>query len=238
MPSEEVANLSILTFIHAVIHRWVVLMSGGIVTVALGIFERVSGRNIPLWAYVCVLIAFAFSACYLAWRDAQRKLAKKKPDINGEVKTVYFVKIAKLVKSDSEHMHWDFHFTIHVYLANHGAPTTIEQFKLRLKSNERWYDGEKESDPEFTALGAVEHDDIEKDNDESLEHTRRGWLRFVVREVQAAKNESEMELELYVIDKDKTLYPLTSLPQFKWEANPVEIKQAKARSFERARRKF
>jgi hypothetical protein len=47
-------------------------MSGGIITVALGIFERLSGKNIALWLYIAVLIFFAFLGCFLAWRDSQK----------------------------------------------------------------------------------------------------------------------------------------------------------------------
>lgn len=48
-------------------------MSGGIITVALGVFERISGKTVPLWLYGATLIFFAFLACYLAWRESQRQ---------------------------------------------------------------------------------------------------------------------------------------------------------------------
>jgi hypothetical protein len=50
-------------------------MSGGVVMVALSIFERLSGKSVPLWVYGFVLLFFAFLACYLAWRDSQKALA-------------------------------------------------------------------------------------------------------------------------------------------------------------------
>jgi len=51
-------------------------MSGGVVTVALNMFERLSGKDIPLWVYACILIFFLFLACYLAWRDERTKVAE------------------------------------------------------------------------------------------------------------------------------------------------------------------
>lgn len=62
-------------------------MSGGIITVALGLYERWSQKNIPVGAYVAVIICFALSACYLAWRDAQIELRQSKD--NPELKIVF-----------------------------------------------------------------------------------------------------------------------------------------------------
>lgn len=78
------AGTNILIFLRAVCRHWVALLSGGLITVALGLLERLSGRNIPLWTYGCVLTFFAFSACYLAWRDAARR---NKPNLIFEVDT-------------------------------------------------------------------------------------------------------------------------------------------------------
>lgn len=51
-------------------------MSGGIITVLLGVFERFSGKNVPLWVYGAILIFFAFLAFYLAWRDARKAVTQ------------------------------------------------------------------------------------------------------------------------------------------------------------------
>jgi hypothetical protein len=64
---------TVLAFLRAVGSHWTTLMSGGIITVALGLFERLSGKNVPLWLYIAVLIFFAFLACFLAWRDSQKE---------------------------------------------------------------------------------------------------------------------------------------------------------------------
>jgi hypothetical protein len=72
---ESKTSTSVFAFIRAVSRHWLTLMGGGAITVALGVFERFSGKNVPLWVYVSILIFFVFFACYLAWRDAKRELA-------------------------------------------------------------------------------------------------------------------------------------------------------------------
>jgi len=72
---ESKNSTNVFAFIRAVSHHWLTLMGGGAITVALGVFERFSGKNVPLWVYVTVLILFVFFACYLAWRDARKELA-------------------------------------------------------------------------------------------------------------------------------------------------------------------
>jgi hypothetical protein len=39
--------------------------------VLVSIFEKISGKNIPLWIYLVLLALLFCTACYLAWRDAQ-----------------------------------------------------------------------------------------------------------------------------------------------------------------------
>lgn len=67
---------SLWWFIKAIGSHWVTLMSGGLVTVALGVFAGLSGRNVPRWVYVTELIGFVFWGCYLAWRDRKRNEAR------------------------------------------------------------------------------------------------------------------------------------------------------------------
>jgi len=50
------------------------LMSGGLVSVALGVFNYLSPWPVPKWIYGAILVLFLVMACYLTWRDAQRKL--------------------------------------------------------------------------------------------------------------------------------------------------------------------
>jgi hypothetical protein len=128
----------------------------------------------------------------------EEKAKREKPDITGKTNEIYLEKLAngELCRSNPEYMYWNFHFIINVYLANHEAPTTIEQFKLVLRAGERSYNGEKESDAEWRAWGTGELIDIEKLNDVPLEHTRNGSLWFAVMGVQDTKDKSEIELEL------------------------------------------
>jgi hypothetical protein len=72
MSKPERNSTDIGAFAQAVGHHWITLMGGGVITVAVGVFERVSGKNVPLWVYGCILVFFAFLACYLAWRDERR----------------------------------------------------------------------------------------------------------------------------------------------------------------------
>lgn len=69
-------STTIWAFTRAVGNHWTTLMSGGVITVALGICERLSGKAVSLWVYGGTLIFFTVLACYLAWRDAQKELAK------------------------------------------------------------------------------------------------------------------------------------------------------------------
>ncbi|HZS09760.1 MAG TPA: hypothetical protein VFD58_33345 [Blastocatellia bacterium] len=48
----DYSNISILDFIRATGRHWVALMSGGVVTVLIGIYAYFSGRNIPLCNYL------------------------------------------------------------------------------------------------------------------------------------------------------------------------------------------
>jgi len=72
MAEPQSARTSFLAFLREVGKHWSTLMSGGVITVALGIFERLSGKAIPLWVYGCVLVCFVFLACYLAWRNERQ----------------------------------------------------------------------------------------------------------------------------------------------------------------------
>lgn len=73
MREPEANSTSFGTFLLAVKRHWLTLAGGGLIMViVLPLFERLSGKNVPTWVYITVLIAFALWACFLAWRDAQR----------------------------------------------------------------------------------------------------------------------------------------------------------------------
>lgn len=172
----------------------------------------------------------------------EEKAARAEPDITGKIKGVYFEWWANgELSKNSEQMYFDYHFIVNVYVANRGAATTIEQFKVVLKAGEHSYDGEREKDAHdvkekemnWREWGAGELDDLEKSNDIPLEHTRNGSLWFVVKGVPNTEDKSEMELELSVIDKDGTSYKLDTFPHSKWEKNPflheAQVKEYRAR---------
>ena len=62
---------SVGAFFLAVKRHWVTLVGGCTVIVLIGIFEKISGKNIPLWIYLGLLTLLFCTACYLAWRDAR-----------------------------------------------------------------------------------------------------------------------------------------------------------------------
>lgn len=70
MPESE-NSTSVLAFIGAVWRHWLTLMSGGLITVALGIFNYLSPWPVPKWLYGVIIVLFVVMGCYLAWRDAQ-----------------------------------------------------------------------------------------------------------------------------------------------------------------------
>jgi hypothetical protein len=165
----------------------------------------------------------------------EEKAKNTKPDIQGEVIEVFFDKSYSLIHSgptDSEefrHYH-DFFFTVRVYVMNQGAATTIKGFKFVLRSNGNSKDGAKESLKDYFverrenaytfATGQIIQDalvDIEDLNDQPLEHSRNGWLRFGVEGIPEIK--SDMEIELSVIDKKGDSHLLNSLPQLRWQQN-------------------
>lgn len=59
-------------------------------------------------------------------------------------------------------------------------------------------------------------------NDVSLEHSRKGWLRFVVNGVKSMETyeaEPEQAIEFEVIDKRRVPHRLQALPQSEWKRN-------------------
>src|SRR5215217_6177665 len=73
MAESEHADSNALAFLRALKGHWLTLMSGGVITVALGIFERLSGKNLPLWVYAVIVLSFVVIASYLAFRDERQK---------------------------------------------------------------------------------------------------------------------------------------------------------------------
>jgi len=110
-----------------------------------------------------------------------------------------------------------------VYLANHGAPTTLEHLKLTLKANAQPYKGMKLSLADFYVVRPGLKDplkDIEDSNDMPLDYTRRGWVRFVVRGVKRYDEDRPvLELELEAVDKDEVAHRLITPVESEWSEN-------------------
>ena len=144
-PQELPAN--IIGFLRAVGSHWVSLMGGGIITVALGMYAYFSGRNIPPYIYIPVIIIFVFFGCYLAWRDSQTELVKLG---NKEARTRAFQieRLRELIK-DYNHIdegiygsrdlaNWGkaiksrtYHERAKGFLGQHFGDSAVEQFKER-----------------------------------------------------------------------------------------------------------
>jgi hypothetical protein len=71
------AVASFRNFLRAVASHWVVLVGGSTVIVLLGVGERLSGRNVPLWVYIFLLIALALWAGFMAWRDERNRVIER-----------------------------------------------------------------------------------------------------------------------------------------------------------------
>ena len=148
--------------------------------------------------------------------------------ICGRINAVYFKRDFDIDNSiplkDNRYI---FYFILHTYIANHGAPTGIDRFRLVLKANGEPYEAQRlpltgcrwiRSDAEEN----LSERDIESENDVTLTDTRRGWLQFVVHGVREIEDESALEIALDVIDKDQDLNRLNSLADSKWIENSMK----------------
>lgn len=155
-------------------------------------------------------------------------LARFDREIGGKIQEIYFQTNLDLINSHSVsdgnyERYYDLFFVMRVYVANHGAPTSIERFRLVVKVNEVPHEGVKQRLTGFNVIrpGVQESlADIEDSNDTTLEHTRNGWVRFVVHGVKRYdEDKPQLGIELDVIDKFGTPCRLTSLPQSDWKAD-------------------
>jgi len=167
-------------------------------------------------------------------RDSLKKQFEKlaRPDIHGELKEVLFEKEINLntslvISQDCYFYYW---FYLRLYIANEGAATSIERYRLVLKTKESIHEGQRLSlrgysihDAMNGGLGVENLIDIEDQNDVAFEHTRNGWVCFGVPSVKSDKNDGsdeEMEIEVEVIDKTKTPHALGRSARHEWRENP------------------
>jgi hypothetical protein len=118
---------------------------------------------------------------------------------------------------------YDLFFVLHVYLVNHGAPTSIERFKLSVRVGDQVYEAERQplaglrirrnGETDFKSL-----DDVEELNGVSFaDDARNGWLRFRVPDVKRYQEDKpKLELELDAIDKNEDANRLRVISQSKW----------------------
>lgn len=146
-------------------------------------------------------------------------------EIGGKIGEIYFQSKINLRDSHiiSEDNYYDLFFVMRTYIANHGAPTTIERFRLAVTANGTSYEGEKQPLAGFHVIRLGFRDplfDIEDSNDEILTDTRRGWLRFVVRGVKRYDEDNpELGIELDVIDKNEEPNRVTPLARSEWRGH-------------------
>lgn len=149
-------------------------------------------------------------------------LSQFKAPISGRINAVYFHHELDLnntvpLKDDR----CIFYFILHTYIANHGAPTGIDRFRLILKANEETYQGTRLplTGCRWIRPGAEEHlseKDIELQNDVTLTDVRRGWLQFAVHGVKEVEDDSVLEIAVDVIDKNGDVNRLNSSSRKKW----------------------
>lgn len=146
--------------------------------------------------------------------------------ISGRINLVYFTHEADLVNSKAGDIRDSLYFIMHVYIANHSKPTSIDRFRLTLHADGQSYEGKRLplTDCRWIRQGAEEHlseRDIESQNDVTLTDTRRGWLQFAVHGVKGAEH-GTLATALDIIDKDNGANRLNSLSQNKWNKNSME----------------
>jgi hypothetical protein len=230
--SQDNTELRFRRFLKDVGNHWVELMSGGLITVALGFIERLSGRNFPLYVYLCVVFFFIMLACFRAWRDAQKRtqdiqeqLEKEYaqnlfPEIKAELKEVYLDPTVAESKREGEAC-FDYYITLNVYLVNtRPAPTSVESFGLRVKTNTGEYEAVRTSldglilkrNQRLVPKWAIRYSKIETTFEELLDleklsyapltrgEGRRGWLRFVLSEAWSPSSNKVESVTLVIRD--------------------------------------
>jgi hypothetical protein len=147
-------------------------------------------------------------------------------DIQGEIKEVFYEKDVSMDASFilSKDVYYDYIFTVRVYVSNQGSPTSVERFNFKLCVNDQELIGERLSLKDFhifrIGTGQDKLIDIEEANDAPFEHTRNGWLRFLVRNVKAVGDyheEPKQVINMALIDKRKKTHTLAGLPQEQWK---------------------
>jgi len=234
LEAQTAGRVLLVLYLRAVWDDAVARMGGGLgifFAFLAAYFAFVAGHNIAL-LWVLALLAFLF-ASYRVWAKERRALLAEQtknanPDIHGEIKEVYFDHEVSMDKSGPNsagdfEVFYDFVFTIRVFVKNLGIKTTVEGYRLVLDGAGFVHEGERVALDDYyirrSGMKEGRIDDIETRNDEPLETSRSGWLRFVVRGVKGGErrpHDIQMKLELDVIDIRETSHRLDMIPQSQW----------------------
>lgn len=71
-------------FVRAIFSQWLTLMSGGVIIVAVGIYERVAGGNVSWSIYLSLICALVVIASFLAWRDRNHEVSELRQELAKE----------------------------------------------------------------------------------------------------------------------------------------------------------
>jgi hypothetical protein len=161
--------------------------------------------------------------------EAERQ--KTKPDIGGEIREVLFEKEINLATSlvISEDCYFYYWFYVRLYVVNLGTATTVERYRLILRTKEGVHEGQRLLLAGYSFDDAIDEKlvdknlvDIEDQNDVALEHTRNGWICFGVPSIKSNRDDGaveDMQIEIQVIDKAKTQHSLGRSAQAEWREN-------------------
>lgn len=71
-------------FVRAIFSHWLTLMSGGLIIVAVGIYERATSRNVSWSIYVALICVLIVVSSFLAWRDKSHEIDELKQELANE----------------------------------------------------------------------------------------------------------------------------------------------------------
>lgn len=109
-------------FLRAVFRQWILLLSGGVLIVSLGIYERFSHKQIPLTYYERLLGVFLLIGCYRAWLREHQSLRRARVSVdfgNGWY---------DLRGPDVSHVQVAVHFRLELTIANRDERNTTVTF--------------------------------------------------------------------------------------------------------------
>jgi hypothetical protein len=128
-------------FIYTILSYWQAYATGGLITMAVGLFERLSNHQLTKRAYVGLfVITFLFASFFLAWRDEHNNYLRtseelqkiKSPILTGEIMTSAVIaptvggsltETEKITDNDTVLM-------LVVRIKNQGAPTILDNWRL------------------------------------------------------------------------------------------------------------